>query len=406
MTDIRSYIVVTASYWGFTLTDGALRMLVLLYFHTLGYSPLQLASLFLLYELMGIITNLLGGWIGARVGIKITLFFGLILQIIALMGLSALDNNWSELFSLSYVLVLQGLSGVAKDLCKMSSKSAVKIFASKDNPSMLFKLVSVFTGSKNALKGVGFFLGGLLLASFGFVYSLWIMAGALGLVSVGCALFFSSSVVKTNRKAKPSDIFSNSGPINKLSAARVFLFGARDMWFVVALPIFLYEQLNWGFSEVGSFLALWVIGYGVVQSCVPTFIKSSNDGLSNEVKAAKFWIIVLFLVTAILALSLNHSLDVSKIVMLGLAAFGLCFAINSSIHSYLILGFTSVDKVTLSVGFYYSANASGRLIGTFLSGITYQLGGLQAALYASAGMLLIAVILTIIMASSLRRLEG
>jgi predicted MFS family arabinose efflux permease len=355
---------------------------------------------------MGIITNLLGGWIGAKVGIKITLFFGLVLQIIALMGLSALNNNWSELFSLSYVLVLQGLSGVAKDLCKMSSKSAVKIFASKDNPSMLFKLVSVLTGSKNALKGVGFFLGGLLLASFGFIDSLWIMAGALGLVSVGCALFFTRPVVKTNRKAKPFDIFSNSGPINKLSAARVFLFGARDMWFVVALPIFLYEQLNWGFSEVGSFLAFWVIGYGVVQSCVPTFIKSSKDGLSNEVKAAKFWIIVLFLVTAILALSLNHSFDVSKIIMLGLAAFGLCFAINSSIHSYLILGFTSVDKVTLSVGFYYSANAAGRLIGTFLSGITYQLGGLQAALYASAGMLLITVILTILMASSLRRLEG
>ena len=178
------------------------------------------------------------------------------------------------------------------------------------------------------------------------------------------------------------------------------------MWFVVALPIFLYEQLNWGFSEVGSFLALWVIGYGVVQSCVPTVIKSSKDGLSNEVKAAKFWIIVLFLVTAILALSLTHSLDLSKIVMLGLAAFGLCFAINSSIHSYLILGFTSVEKVTLSVGFYYSANAAGRLIGTFLSGITYQLGGLQSALYASAGMLLIAVILTILMASSLRKLEG
>ena len=268
-------MVVTASYWGFTLTDGALRMLVLLYFHTLGYSPLQLAFLFLLYELMGIITNLVGGWVGARFGLKITLFLGLVLQITALMGLSALDNNWSEVISISYVLVVQGLSGIAKDLCKMSSKSAVKLIVSKDNHSMLFKLVSVLTGSKNALKGVGFFLGGLLLAGFGFVYSLWIMAGALGVVLFGCVLFCNNSIGKLGGKTKVSDIFSNSWSINMLSAARVFLFGARDVWFVVALPIFLYDKLNWGFTEVGSFLAVWIIGYGVLQSFAPTFVKSS-----------------------------------------------------------------------------------------------------------------------------------
>ena len=392
-------MVVTASYWGFTLTDGALRMLVLLYFHTLGYSPLQLAFLFLLYELMGVITNLVGGWVGARFGLKITLFLGLALQITALMGLSALDNNWSEVISISYVLVVQGLSGIAKDLCKMSSKSAVKLIVSKNNHSMLFKLVSVLTGSKNALKGVGFFLGGLLLAGFGFVYSLWIMAGALGFVLFGCVLFCNNSIGKLGGKTKVSDIFSNSWSINMLSAARVFLFGARDVWFVVALPIFLYDKLNWGFTEVGSFLAVWIIGYGVLQSFVPTFIKSSKDGLSNETKAARFWIILLCLVTASLAVSLNYSFDATKIIMFGLAVFGFCFAVNSSIHSYLILGFASVDKVTLSVGFYYSANAAGRLLGTFLSGVTYQVGGLQTALYVSAGMLLMAAILTAIMTS-------
>ena len=392
-------MVVTASYWGFTLTDGALRMLVLLYFHTLGYSPLQLASLFLLYELMGIITNLVGGWVGALFGLKITLFLGLALQITALMGLSALDNNWSEVISISYVLVVQGLSGIAKDLCKMSSKSAVKLIVSKNNHSMLFKLVSVLTGSKNALKGVGFFLGGLLLASFGFVYSLWIMAGALGFVLFGCVLFCNNSIGKLGGKTKVSDIFSNSWSINMLSAARVFLFGARDVWFVVALPIFLYDKLNWGFTEVGSFLAVWIIGYGVLQSLAPTFVKSSKDGLSNEIKAARFWIILLCLVTATLAVSLNYTFDATKIIIFGLAVFGFCFAVNSSIHSYLILGFTSVDKVTLSVGFYYSANAAGRLLGTFLSGITYQVGGLQTALYVSAGMLSIAAILTAIMTS-------
>ncbi|MBO92987.1 MAG: MFS transporter [Rhodospirillaceae bacterium] len=392
-------MVVTASYWGFTLTDGALRMLVLLYFHTLGYSPLQLAFLFLLYELMGIITNLVGGWVGARFGLKITLFLGLVLQITALMGLSALDNNWSEVISISYVLVVQGLSGVAKDLCKMSSKSAVKLIVSKNNHSKLFKLVSILTGSKNALKGVGFFLGGLLLASFGFVYSLWIMAGALGFVLFGCVLFFNNSIGKLGGKTKVSDIFSNSWSINMLSAARVFLFGARDVWFVVALPIFLYDKLNWGFTEVGSFLAVWIIGYGVLQSFAPTFVKSSKDGLSNEIKAARFWIILLCLVTATLAVSLNYSFDATKIIMFGLAVFGFCFAVNSSIHSYLILGFSSVDKVALSVGFYYSANAVGRLLGTFLSGVTYQVGGLQTALYVSAGMLLMAAILTAIMTS-------
>ena len=59
---IRNYALVTGAYWGFTLTDGALRMLVLLHFYALGYSAFEIALLFVLYEFAGIITNLVGGW--------------------------------------------------------------------------------------------------------------------------------------------------------------------------------------------------------------------------------------------------------------------------------------------------------------------------------------------------------
>ena len=364
-------MVVTASYWGFTLTDGALRMLVLLYFHTLGYSPLQLAFLFLLYELMGIITNLVGGWVGARFGLKITLFLGLALQITALMGLSALDNNWSEVISISYVLVVQGLSGVAKDLCKMSSKSAVKLIVSKNNHSELFKLVSILTGSKNALKGVGFFLGGLLLASFGFVYSLWIMAGALGFVLFGCVLFFNNSIGKLGGKTKVSDIFSNSWSINMLSAARVFLFGARDVWFVVGVPVFLYTS-GWTFTMVGGFMAFWTIGYGIIQASAPSVVRRSSDGLSSEVPGARLWSLILSFVAIFIGILLViQTENVDWILVIGLSIFGFAFAVNSSVHSYLILAYAGSEKAAEDVGFYYAANAVGRFIGCMAYAYVY-----------------------------------
>ena len=403
MTNIRNYIVVTAAYWGFTLTDGALRMLVLLHFHTLGYSPFELAVLFLLYELMGIVTNLIGGWLGSRFGVKLTLLSGLALQVFSLFLLSLLNPLWSAILSLVFVLFAQGLSGVAKDLLKMSSKSAIKLVVPKSNHSTLFRLVALLTGSKNALKGIGFFLGGVLLSVCGFVYALWIMAGALFALLILSGWLLPSSMGKASAKAKFKEIFSKSRPINILSMARVFLFGARDVWFVVALPVFLLSELNWSFKAVGGFLALWIIGYGIVQSLAPSLIKSSEDGHSKELKYASAWMVILCLVTSTITLAIELQFHITLSLLFGLTIFGFCFAVNSALHSYLILNFSNVDNVALSVGFYYSANAAGRLLGTLLSGITYQIAGLTGALAVALSMLIIAAVFTMLLAPAFNR---
>ena len=405
MTNIRNYIVVTAAYWGFTLTDGALRMLVLLHFHTLGYSPFELATLFLLYELMGVLTNLIGGWLGSRFGVKLTLLSGLALQVLSLFLLSFLNPLWSAIFSLVFVLFAQGLSGVAKDLSKMRSKSAIKLVVPKNNHPRLFKLVALLTGSKNALKGAGFFLGGVLLSICGFVYALWIMAGALFALLILSGWLLPSSIGKSSAKAKIREVFSKSRPINILSIARVFLFGARDVWFVVALPVFLLSELNWSFKAVGGFLALWIIGYGIVQSFAPTLIKSSEDGHSKELKYASAWMVILCLVTLAITLAIEAEYHITLSLLFGLAAFGFCFAVNSALHSYLILNFSNVDNVTLSVGFYYSANAAGRLLGTLLSGIAYQIAGLTGALVVALSMLIIATVFTMLLGPAFNRVE-
>jgi len=387
--NIRSYSIVTASYWGFTLTDGALRMLVLLHFHALGYSPVQLAFLFLLYEFCGVLTNLLGGWIGSRVGLKATLFAGLTLQVVALLMLSWLSPAWTTVLSVSYVMASQALSGIAKDLTKMSSKSAVKLLVSDDSGE-LFKWVSILTGSKNTLKGVGFFLGGVLLTWLGFVHALWLMAGALTIVLLAALLFLKEDMGKSKRKVKFIQLFSKSREINWLSAARFFLFASRDVWFVVALPVFLTDIFDWSASEVGSFMAAWVIGYGVVQASAPKLIRNLDPR-----HAAVQWGVLLALATIALAAAIHAGFYPMASILLGLGLFGIIFAVNSAIHSYLILAFTDDDQVALNVGFYYMANAWGRLIGTLLSGLIYLFGGLSACLWSSAAMITAAVVLTL-----------
>ncbi|MDA0340176.1 MAG: organoarsenical effux MFS transporter ArsJ [Proteobacteria bacterium] len=405
MTGIRDYAVVTAAYWGFTLSDGALRMLVLLHFHTLGYSPFQLATLFLLYEVMGMITNLAGGWLGSRYGVKVTLHAGLGLQVMALLALSALDPAWPLALSVGYVLAIQGLSGVAKDLSKMSAKSAIKLVVPAGAHSTLFKWVALLTGSKNALKGVGFFLGGLLLGTLGFVHALWLMAGCLAAVLAASVIFLPGEMGKIGSKTSESktlgskailsEILSKSRAINLLSAARLFLFGARDVWFVVGLPVFLAEILGWSFTFVGAFLALWVIGYGVVQAAAPMILKSSRDGRSSEVQAARVWIFILAGATMAVAGAIHAGYQPAWALIIGLGVFGFCFAVNSALHSYLILAFSEADAVAMSVGFYYSANAAGRLLGTLLSGLAYQWAGLTGCLGVAAAMLLMAGVFTL-----------
>lgn len=399
--NVRDYSLVTAAYWGFTITDGALRMLVLLHFHTLGYSPVQIAFLFLLYEFFGIVTNLFGGWIGSRVGLKPTLFGGLALQVVALTMLSFLDPEWAAAFSVGYVMASQALSGIAKDLTKMSSKSAVKLLVpsreeAADSERQLFKWVAILTGSKNALKGAGFFLGAVLLGWIGFAPSLWAMAGALFLILVVSLFTLKSDIGRSKQKVKFSQLFSKTREINILSAARFFLFGARDVWFVVGLPIFLTEVMGWSFWETGAFLAAWVIGYGFVQASAPGIVRrKAHHGAESGAKAALIWGIALVVVTAGIAAAVQFEFHPTVAILGGLALFGVVFAINSAVHSYLILAYTDSDKVALNVGFYYMANACGRLVGTLLSGVTYLKAGLPGCLWTSAGFVLAATLLTI-----------
>jgi hypothetical protein len=368
---------------------------VLLHFHTLGYAPLQIATLFLFYEFFGVVTNLFGGWLGARFGLRVTLFGGLALQVGALAMLAALDPAWPLPLPVAYVMAAQALSGIAKDLTKMSSKSTVKWVLPEDAQSALFRWVAVLTGSKNALKGAGFFLGGLLLAGFGFVSALWAMASALAFVLVGCVAFLPADLGKSKAKPKFSRLLSTSREINVLSAARFFLFGSRDTWFVVGLPIFLYAELGWSFGQVGAFLALWVIGYGAVQSLTPALARLLRVH-PDECTAQGATFLLAALPTGI-ALALGLGWPPEPVIVAGLALFALIFAFNSSLHSYLILAYSDRDRVAQDVGFYYMANAGGRLAGTVLSGWMFELGGLPGCLWTSAGFVLAAGALSLLL---------
>ena len=378
--NLRNYILVTTGYWVFTITDGALRMLVLLHFNELGYSPVSIAFLFLAYEFMGILTNLLGGWVGSRRGLNRTLIAGLGLQIIALGALSFESPTWQKWLSVSFVMAMQALSGVAKDLTKMSSKSAVKTVAGDGS---LFRMVAILTGSKNALKGVGFFVGAALLSGIGYDGALWSMAGALAITVIALIIFLNEDIGKSKKKAPLRSVLSKSSAINRLSAARFFLFGSRDIWFVVALPVFLSDELGWSERGVGGFLALWVIGYGVVQSTAPKMLARGGRRI-DEVGATQRWALILGLVSATIALLVAFDIAVNLAIVGGLIVFGIAFAMNSSLHSYLVLAFSDDDSVALDVGFYYSANAAGRFVGTLLSGLLYLWGDLVAALWGSA----------------------
>ncbi|MEM6350372.1 MAG: organoarsenical effux MFS transporter ArsJ [Cyanobacteria bacterium P01_D01_bin.14] len=391
---IRNYAIVTAAYWGFTITDGALRMLVLLYFHTLGYTPLEVAMLFLFYEIFGIVTNLLGGWIGSRFGVKLTLYSGIALQIGALLMLTPVSDSWALALAVPYVMVAQAFSGIAKDLTKMSSKSAIRLVISQNAQSSLFKWVAILTGSKNALKGVGFFLGSLLLGAFGYMNALLIMAA--GLVAVlASGMWLPSGMGKVKAKVKFSQLFSKTKEINILSAARFFLFGARDVWFVVGLPVFLYSVLNWSFEQVGGFLAIWVIGYGIVQTLAPTLLRRFGSGRPPQASTIRFWTGFLTAIPASIALALQLGRPPGQTIIFGLMVFGIVFAFNSSVHSYLVLAYTEDDKVALNVGFYYMANSGGRLAGTVLSGLIFQIYGLVGCLWASAVFVLLAELITL-----------
>jgi len=387
---VRQYLLVTGNYWAFTLTDGALRMLVVLHFHALGYSPLQIALLFLFYEIFGVITNLIGGWLGARIGLNRTMNIGLGLQVIAL-GMLLVP---STLLTVSWVMGAQAISGIAKDLNKMSAKSSIKLLVPGDAQSTLYQWVAILTGSKNALKGAGFFLGGALLTVVGFHGAVIAMAIALTVVWLISLVSLKKDLGKAKTKPKFTDIFSKSKAINYLSAARLFLFGARDVWFVVALPVYLSVTFGWDHWSVGSFLAIWVIGYGIVQTIAPR-LTGKAQGKVPDGKSAFIWASILSITPVFIALALMFNLQPEVSLLSGLLVFGALFAVNSSLHSYLIVSYAGEDGVSLDVGFYYMANAMGRLIGTILSGWIFQDYGLIACLWISATFVALAALISL-----------
>ncbi|NRB69121.1 MAG: organoarsenical effux MFS transporter ArsJ [Vibrio sp.] len=387
---VRQYMLVTFNYWNFTITDGALRMLVVLYFHDLGYSTLEIASLFLFYEFFGVVTNLIGGWLGARLGLNKTMNLGLAMQIVAL-AMLAVPNVW---LTIPWVMLAQALSGIAKDLNKMSAKSSIKALVPDEQQGALYKWVAILTGSKNALKGVGFFIGGLLLSLIGFKHAVLLMAGVLTLVLIGSLIGLESDLGKAKNKPKFSQIFSKSSSINILSAARMFLFGARDVWFVVALPIYLGSVFGWDHLWVGGFLATWVIAYGFVQGFAPK-ITGKAQGKVPDGSAALMWAGLLAVITAGIAYAVQIGWQPQLVIVIGLLIFGTVFAVNSSLHSYLIVSYAKGDGVSLDVGFYYMANAMGRLIGTVLSGWIFQVAGLAACLWVSFAFLALTTLISI-----------
>ncbi|MCK0139294.1 organoarsenical effux MFS transporter ArsJ [Aliiroseovarius sp. F47248L] len=398
-----AYVAVTAAYWAFMLTDGALRMLVLLHFHGLGFSPVQLAYLFVLYEIAGMVTNLSAGWIAARFGLTSTLYAGLGLQVLALFALAQLDPTWAIGLSVAYVMAVQGASGVAKDLAKMSSKSAVKLLAPTTEGG-LFRWVALLTGSKNTVKGIGFLLGACLLATIGFVPAVLGMAAILAAILIAVLIAMPPGLPKGRKGAKLSEVFSKSSNVNWLSLARVFLFGARDVWFVVGIPIYFYAVLSDGseqsnraaFFLIGSFMALWTILYGIVQATAPRLLLATIRVEADLITSARHWAWGLSGVPAILTLAAftfpQPQAWLTAMLIAGLLLFGAIFAVNSSLHSYLILTFTRSERVTMDVGFYYMANAAGRLLGTVLSGLTYQIGGLALMLGTATVMISISAI--------------
>ncbi len=402
---LRNYLCVTAAYWADTLTDGALRMLVLFHFYEQGYTAWQVASLFLFYEVFGIITNLVGGWLAVRFGLKSTLYAGLVTQLAALSMLAFAPEPW---LTVPWVMASQAFSGIAKDLTKMSSKSAVKLIAG-DYEGQLYKWVAILTGSKNALKGVGFFVGGLLLSVTGFQPSLFILGGLVLSALLGSALLMRGGIGEASKKAKFTQMFSNNRAVNLLAAARVFLFGARDVWFVVALPVFLSSVIGWKFWQAGAFMASWVIGYGIVQAFTPGILRSRTGKKAPDGKTAVALAAVLAVIPAGIAIALESDVAPVLAVPGGLIVFGLVFALNSSVHSFLILAYADNQKVAQGVGFYYMANACGRLAGTVLSGALYQHGisgspimGLNLCLWASSAFLALTVVISLALPRGLK----
>ena len=362
-SDRRGYLLVTLCYWAFTLSDGALRMLVLMHLHAQGQTAWALALILLPYEVAGVATNLLGGYLNARVGMKATLTLGLALQVAACIMLASDPANMSVLF----VAASQCLSGVAKDMAKTSAKSYVKALRTPGDSAGLFRWVAWMTGSKNAMKGAGFFVGGALLSCAGFRATNYGIAALLALFT--CAAAWTLPRVPGRRGVTIGSVLTHDARMWWLSVARMFLFGSRDAWFAVALPLFLIRS-GWPQPAVGGALAAWVILYGAIQSATPRLTGARTA--SAGTRWALTWTSLLLAPLATGALALPSSARPVLLATLTLVAYGAVFAVTSSLHSWLVVALHDDDRNAERVGFYYAANAAGRVLGTLASGLFFS----------------------------------
>lgn len=384
----RGLLLVTLCYCTFMLSDGALRMMVLLHLHDHGQTPFTLALLLLPYEAAGVVTNLLGGWLGGRFGQKPVLLTGLALQVAACL-LLAVDAAW---LTLPYVMATQVLSGIAKDLAKNAAKSYVRVLAPAAPAGPLFRLIAGMTGSKNAMKGLGFFAGGALLASAGFRGTNL----ALAVLLLGMLLVAAHTLPGTAPRARPAlaAVLVQTAPVHWLALARLFLFGSRDAWFAVALPLFLSAAWGLGSGAVGGVLALCVMGYGAVQAVAPRLVRVRDLGGGTRVAAATT--LGLLAPLALTAYALQGA-QPNGWVLGGLLLYGGLFAVTSSLHSWLVVAMAGAERTAERVGFYYAANALGRLTGTLASGWLFgnyvsASDGLLATLVAAAGAVVMAAL--------------
>lgn len=381
------FAIISVSYLLFTITDGAVRMIVLLHAYQQQFSALDVAIMFSMYEAAGIITNLAAGMLGARWGIKTTLLWGLTVQLFGLGMLFGWQEDWSKAEAIIYVTASQMLCGVAKDLTKLGGKTVTKLVTPEGKNSSLFKLVSLITGWKNSLKGAGYFLGAATVG-VNYYMSLGILCGLVVAAMPWAIIGLSNQLGRTRKEnVSFSQLFNNNHNINTLSLSRVFLFASRDLWFEVPLPFFLRSAesgIGWSRALTGAFLAIFIIVYGQVQSWTPQVVLQPLRQSPPDKYGAFWWAASLVVPLSILGgIMLGTGIygpgvdPAPAIVAITVLLYSFCvlFAVNSAIHSYLIVRYAQSDKVAMQVGVYYASNALGRLVGTMLSGVLYTYAG-------------------------------
>jgi len=418
---VRNLYVTVWSFNLFTITDGAIRSIILLYANQLGFNAILIALMFSMYELAGVFTNLFGGVIATRYGLKFTLLCSLLCQVAGLGLLLTIEPIFGDLETLEnkggatvYITFCQALSGIAKDLMKLSCKSMPKLVSKPGDDDKLFSIVAWVTGLKNSFKGFGSILGAVRINFTSLVASVRVLLGIILLI-VPAPVFYMDSALGMNKKNAVFNmsVLQKGRDVNVLSLARFFLFGARDIWYEIAAPLFLRQALLWSDWTIGLFLGGYTIIYGSFQTSVSKlFKKSSKENLSRvgkifnglpPVSQVKNWAYIttiqLVLWGIILYPLYRHFVSIPNdngaiwgtnvVFVFGVLVFAILFAVNSAVHSYFILRYARKDKLAMDMGFYYMANAGGRLVGTLLSGVLFYYTeaqfGLSVPLWSAGG---------------------